>query len=76
MFADEIWVFGPSISGLQCLLNICGEYAAEQEIAFTCNKLNGVLLVPKIINNPFHQMFLLMVYVYNFLTKWNILVYR
>ena len=30
MFADDICVFSPSISGLQCLLNICGDYAAEQ----------------------------------------------
>ena len=29
MFADDICVFSPSISGLQCLLNICGDYAAE-----------------------------------------------
>jgi len=24
MFADDVCVFSPSISGLQCLLNICG----------------------------------------------------
>ena len=33
-FADDICVFSPSISGLQCLLNICGDYAAEHEIIF------------------------------------------
>jgi len=27
-FADDIYVLSPSISGLQCLLNICGDYAA------------------------------------------------
>ena len=25
MFADDICVFSPSINGLQCLLNICGD---------------------------------------------------
>jgi len=34
MFADDICVFSPSISGLQCLLNICGDCAAEHEITF------------------------------------------
>jgi len=36
IFADDICVFSPSISGLQCLLNICGDYAhaAEHEITF------------------------------------------
>jgi len=32
MFADDICVFSPSISGLQCLLNICGDYGAEHKI--------------------------------------------
>ena len=43
MFADDIFVFSPSINGLQCLLNICGDYAAEHEITFNCNKTIGVL---------------------------------
>jgi len=43
MFADDICVFSPNISGLQCLLNICGNYAAEHEITFNCNKTIGVL---------------------------------
>ena len=30
------------LSGLQCLLNICGDYAAEHEITFNCNKTIGV----------------------------------
>jgi len=47
MFADDICVFSPSISGLQCLLNICGDYAAEHEITFNCNKTNGVRFCPK-----------------------------
>jgi len=38
MFADDIYVFSPSISGLQCLLNICGDYVTEHEITFNCNK--------------------------------------
>ena len=29
IFADDTCVFSTSISGLQCLLNICGDYAAE-----------------------------------------------
>ena len=37
MFADDICVFSPSICGLQCLLNICGDYAAEHEITFNSN---------------------------------------
>jgi len=34
------------------------------------------LFVPKSINNLLHQMFFWIVYVYNFLTKSNILVYH
>ena len=41
MFADDICVFSPSISGLQCLRNICGECAAEHEITFNCIKTIG-----------------------------------
>jgi len=41
IFADDICVFSPSISGLQCLLNICGDYPAEHEITFNCNKTIG-----------------------------------
>ena len=47
-----ICVFSSSISGLQCLLNICGDYAAEHEITFNCNKTIGVLFCSKSINNP------------------------
>ena len=64
MFADDISVFRPSISGLQCLLNICGDYAAEHKITFNCNKTIGVLFTfkklnfaQKSINNLLHQMF-------------------
>jgi len=58
MFADDICVFSPSISELQCLLNICADYAAEHEITFIGNKI-GVLFRPKkySINNLLHQMF-------------------
>ena len=41
-----------SISGLQCLLNICGDYAAEHEITFNCNKTIGVLFCPKKYKQP------------------------
>ena len=51
-FADEICVFSPSISGLQCLLNICGDYAAEHEISFNCNKTIGVIFCPKKYKQP------------------------
>jgi len=69
MFADDTCVFSSSFSGLQCLLVICGDYAAEHEAAFNCNKTIGVLFCPKYYKNLLHQMFFLMVYVYNFLTK-------
>ena len=52
MFDDDICVFSPSICGLQCLLNICGDYAAEREITFDCNKTNGVLFCPKKYKEP------------------------
>ena len=52
IFADDICVFSPSISGLQCLLNICGGYAAEHEITFNCNKTIGVLFFPKKYKQP------------------------
>ena len=51
-FADYICVFSPSISGLQCLLDICGDYAAEHEIIFNCNKAIGVLFCPKKYKQP------------------------
>ena len=57
MFADDICAFSHSISGLQCLLNICGDYAAEHEITFNCNKTIGVLFCPKTYKQPAHQMF-------------------
>ena len=51
-FADDICMFSPSISGLQCLLNICGDYAPEHEIIFNCNKTIGVLFCPKKYKQP------------------------
>jgi len=57
MFADDICVFSPSSSGLQCLLNICGDYAAEHEITFNCNKKLVFFFAQKSINNLPHQMF-------------------
>jgi len=50
MFADDICVFGPCISWLQRLLNICDDYAAEHEIAL-------IFFYPKSINNLLHRMF-------------------
>ena len=57
MFADDMCVFSLSVSGLQCLLNICGDYAAEHKIAFNCNKKLVFLFAQKGINNLLHQMF-------------------
>ena len=51
-FADDICAFIPTINGLQCLLNICGDYAAEHEIIFKCNKTIGVLFCPKKYKQP------------------------
>jgi len=48
MFADDICAFSPSISGLQRLLDIFGDYAAEHEIAFICNKTIVLFLSPKL----------------------------
>jgi len=52
MFADDKCVFIHSISGLQCLLNICGDYVAEHEITFNCNKIIGVLFCQKSCKQP------------------------
>ena len=52
MFADDICVFSPSISGLQCLLNICGDCAAEHEITFNYNETIGVIFCPKKYKQP------------------------
>jgi len=38
MFADDICVFGPSICGLQRLLNNYCDYVAEHEFAFNMYK--------------------------------------
>jgi len=37
-FADDTCVFSPSVRGLQPLLNIFGDYAAELEIALIAKK--------------------------------------
>ena len=52
MFYYDICVFSPSINGLQCLLNICGDYAAEHEIIFNCNNTIGVIFCPKKYKQP------------------------
>ena len=69
MLADDIWVFSPSISGLQCLLNICGDYAAEHEITFNCNKIIGVLFCPKKYKQPAPSNVFLNGVLVQFLTK-------
>jgi len=51
VFADDMCVFSPSISGLQYLR---GDYAAEHEIAFNCNKTIGVLFRPQNYKAPRH----------------------
>ena len=38
IFADDTYVFSPSVGGLQPLLNIFGDYAAELEIALIATK--------------------------------------
>jgi len=38
MFAADLRMFDPSISGLRCFLKICDDYTAEHEIAFNGNK--------------------------------------
>jgi len=64
-----ICVFSPSISGLQCLMDICGGYVAEHEITFNCNKTIGVLFcLKKYKQLPLSNVFLNGVRV-QFLTK-------
>jgi len=54
MFADDICVFSPSIGGLQCLLNICGDCATEHvAVVF--------FFAQKSIYNLLHQMLFLSV---------------
>jgi len=40
-------MISPSISGLQCLMTIGGDYVAEHEIALNCRKTIYVLFCPK-----------------------------
>ena len=57
-FADDICVFRPSISGLQCLLNICGDYAAEHKKSLLIvTKQLVFFFAQKSINNLPHQIF-------------------
>jgi len=52
LFAHDLHVFGPSLSGFQRLLNICADYAAEHKIVFKCNKTVGVVLPPNKVEQP------------------------
>ena len=47
-------VFGPGIrpAGFQCSLNTCGDYPAEHEITFNCDKSSGVRFSPKQQKQP------------------------
>ena len=56
MFVDDIYVFSPSVTGLQCLLKVFGQYYAEHESIFNCNK-KLAFFCPKIINNLLHRIF-------------------
>jgi len=47
-----IYVFSPSKSRFQCLLDICGDYAAEHKVAFNCNKTFGALFCPQNYKQP------------------------
>ena len=38
MFADDIYVFWPSVRGLQSILDVCQAYAESHEIIFNCSK--------------------------------------
>ena len=38
MFADDIWVFCPSVRWLQRILDVCQAYAESHGIIFNCNK--------------------------------------
>jgi len=38
MFADDIYVFWPSVRGLQSILDVCRAYAESHEIIFNCSK--------------------------------------
>jgi len=38
MFADDIYVFWPSVRGLQCILDVGQAYAESHEIIFNCSK--------------------------------------
>jgi len=74
LVADDICVFGLSISGLQCLPNICGDYAAEHQIAFNCNKTISVCFCPKKYKQPAPLNVFLNGVAYSFLIKSSILV--
>jgi len=56
LLANNTCVFSPSISGLQCLLNICGVYAAEHEILVATKQL-VFFFAQKSINKLPHQIF-------------------
>jgi len=47
MFADDTVNMCSALVWLYHLLDICGDYAGEREIAFNCNKTTGVLFVSK-----------------------------
>jgi len=38
MFAEDIYVFWPSVRGLQSILDVCQAYPESHEIIFNCSK--------------------------------------
>jgi len=72
MFAGDLCIqLQEANSGLQCLLDICGDYAAEHEIAFKCNKTIVFPFWPQNLYTPAPSNFFLdwIVYMRNFLAK-------
>jgi len=48
LFADDSCLFVPSLSDLQCLVDIWCDSAAEHEIVFNCHKTVGVVFPLKV----------------------------
>ena len=50
MFADDIYLFSPSLVGLQDFLTTCCKYAQSHKMLFNCSKSFGMLFAPKNFN--------------------------
>ena len=44
MYADDIVLMSPSAGALQCMLNVCEEFAAEADLLFNCEKTFGMCI--------------------------------